>query len=196
MHAPTLQRRTVPGSAQPPQVRLICLACSEDHLSQYRAWAAELNEHIELVTVNVLAYGDLTTSLPLQNKCALVASLVERLQVYLRNPHALFGQGPGAQLAFALANHAAQLHPGQTRHLFVSTCDSPHATTAGESVAALNVPVTALYPSGYLARMLGWHDFSSREIELIELPEEQGNEPMFNQRLLQIINTHLGLLSL
>ncbi|CAK9891930.1 MULTISPECIES: thioesterase domain-containing protein [Pseudomonas] len=196
MHAPTLQRRTVPGSAQPPQIRLICLACSQDHLSQYRAWSVALNDHIELVTVNVLAYGELTTSQPPYNNCALVASLVERLQVYLRKPHALFGQGAGAQLALALANHTEQLHPGQTRHLFVSTCDSPQATTGDESVAALKVPVTALYPSGYLPRMLGWHDFSSREIELIELPEEPGDDPMRNQRLIQIINTHLGLLSL
>ncbi|SPO64333.1 thioesterase domain-containing protein [Pseudomonas sp. JV241A] len=195
MHAPTLQRRTVPGSAQPPQIRLICLACSQDHLSQYRAWSVALNDHIELVTVNVLAYGDLTRPLPLQNNPTLIAALVERLQVYLHKPHALFGQGVGAQLAFALARNTEQLHPGQTRHLFVSTSDSPSAD-AGEAPAGLKVPVTALYPSGYLPRMLGWHDYSCREIELIELPDDQGEAPRFNQRLIQIINTHLGLLSL
>ncbi|MGF6595215.1 thioesterase domain-containing protein [Pseudomonas sp. 2835] len=195
MHAPTLQRRTLSGSAQPPQIRLICLACSQDHLSQYRAWSVALNDHIELVTVNVLAYGDPVQSLPLQKNPALIASLIERLQVYLRTPHALFGQGAGAHLALSLARHSEQLHPGQTRHLFVSSSDSPLAN-ASEAPAGLKVPVTALYPSGSLPRMLGWHDHSCREIELIELPNEPGDAPLLNQRLIQIINTHLGLLSL
>jgi len=195
VHAPTLQRRTVSGSAQPPQIRLICLACSQDHLSQYRAWSVALNDHIELVTVNVLAYGDPIRSLPLHGNPTLIDSLIERLQVYLRKPHALFGQGAGAQLALALARHTEQLHPGQTRHLFVATSDSPQADPA-EAAAGLSVPVTALYPSGSLPRMLGWHDHSGREIELIELPDAAGDAPQLNQRLIQIINTHLGLLSL
>ncbi|QBF24550.1 hypothetical protein EXN22_02205 [Pseudomonas tructae] len=183
------------ASAQPPRIRLICLACSQDHLSQYRAWSAELNDQIELVTVNVLAYGSLNVAQPLQDHCTLVASLVERLQVYLGKPHALFGQGPGAQLALTLARHTEHLHPGQTRHLFVSNCDSP-LTPPDDAPGRLNVPVTALYRSGQLPRMLGWHAFSAREIELIELPDEPVDGPQRNQRLIQIINTHLGLLSL
>lgn len=63
----------------------------------------------------------------------------------------------------------------------------------------LNTPLTALYgsddPLDTAASMMNWREFTRREFELIEVcgnhffPQSQRN------RLLRIINTHLGLLS-
>ncbi len=66
--------------------------------------------------------------------------------------------------------------------------------------AGLSIPLTALYgsddPLDTAASMMNWREFTCREFELIEV---QGNhnflQPQRN-RLLHIINTHLGLLGI
>jgi len=63
----------------------------------------------------------------------------------------------------------------------------------------LDVPLTALYGSedsiDTAASMMNWHEYTHREFELIEVAGGHFFVRSQRLRLLQIINTHLGLLS-
>ncbi|WP_285423658.1 alpha/beta fold hydrolase [Pseudomonas sp. efr-133-TYG-103a] len=63
----------------------------------------------------------------------------------------------------------------------------------------LDIPLTALYGSDdnidTAASMMNWRSFTRREFELIELPGTNDFFKSQRNRLLHIINTHLGLLS-
>lgn len=63
----------------------------------------------------------------------------------------------------------------------------------------LDIPLTALYGSDDLldtaASMMNWRAFTRRAFELIEISGDHFFVRAKRQRLLQIINTHLGLLS-
>lgn len=63
---------------------------------------------------------------------------------------------------------------------------------------SLNIPLTALYGSDdttdTAASMMGWRDFTCREFELIEVSGAHDFVTSQRTRMLQIINTHLGLL--
>lgn len=181
-------------SGQPPRTRLICLACSQEHLEQYRAWSHALSDHIELVAVDVRRHAECSPCNPLQGPSALARTVAKYLHPYLEGPHALFGQRLGAHMAFELAQLAEREYPEQTRHLFVSSCDSPRVAKPAASENAIRIPVTVLYPPGTLPEMLGWHAFVRRELELIELPEHSVDKSYQDQRLVRIFNTHLGLL--
>lgn len=179
-----MQTRPQTPPELPVRIRLICLACSRQDLAQYRTWAQTLSDPIELVAVDACA----------QAPHMLARNLADQLQNYLAQPHALFGQGAGAHVAFALAAQAQGRYPGQTRHVFVSSCDSP-APTADGAPALLQVPMTVLYLPGTLAATLAWHAHARRALELIELPPQSVDPSLHNQRLVRIFNTHLGLLS-
>ncbi|MDF0733700.1 thioesterase domain-containing protein [Pseudomonas entomophila] len=192
--------QTPPASAfgdleQPSRIRLICLACSQQNLAQYRAWAHTLNDYIELMAVDVERDAGCAPSDPQRGPSALAHVIADRLQPFLSEPHALFGQHLGAHMAFELAQLAERRFPGRTRHLFVSSCDSPRVTAPFADEQALRMPVTVLYPAGALPGMLGWHAFARRELELIELPEPNPDTSSLDQRFVRIFNTHLGLLS-
>ncbi|HGM5583382.1 TPA: thioesterase II family protein [Pseudomonas putida] len=182
-------------SGQPPRTRLICLACRQEHLEQYRAWSNALSDHIELIAVDVRRHAECSPCDPLHGPSPLARTVAKHLHPYLKGPHALFGQCLGAHLAFELAQLAEREYPGQTRHLFVSSCDSPRVAEPGASANAIRLPVTVLYPLGALPEMLGWHAFVRRELELIELPDHRVDKSYQDQRLVRIFNTHLGLLS-
>jgi len=175
---------------QPPRIRLICLANTRQQLAQYRTWATTLSDPIELVAVDVPSIADFEQSLPISGR--LTQALVEQLQPYLMQPHAVFAQGQGAHIALALIQQVQGACPGLTRHLFVSSCDSPQFST---TYLPLHIPMTVLYPPGSLAAMLGWHSLVRRELELIELPVQAVDTSLLNQRLVRIFNAHLGLLS-
>ncbi|WP_083199893.1 thioesterase domain-containing protein [Pseudomonas defluvii] len=192
MHAHTPQQLTPLPCAQPGSIVLICFANSASSLVHYQRWQNDLNDHIELAPIDVSGYGATAGGSGTEDLCE---QLFERLQAYLRRPHALFGHNDGAHLAFEIAKRMQHVSPRLTRHLFVSMCDSP-ATSPCQTAHNLQVPVTALYPPGSLKRILGWRDYICRELELIELPSTQLDDPKLQQRLMQIINTHLGLLSL
>ena len=183
-----VQTRAQASSEQPTIIRLICLACSRQQLGQYRLWADALEAPCELIAVDLPPTG------PDRSQADLARTLAEQLEPYLAQPHALFGQGQGALVVLALTQRAQRTWPGQTRHLFVAGCDSP-VLTSSSAEAAIQVPMTVLYPSGALAAMLGWNRLASRGLELIELPADSTDKTLFNPRILRIINTHLGLLS-
>lgn len=193
MHVQTRQQSS---TETPSRVRLICLACTRQQLIQYRTWARTLSDPIELVAVDVPATVMPGALDPTQPASEQAKTLAEHLQPYLAQPHALFGQHQGAHVALALTHLAQGSYPGQTRHLFVSSCDSPAYTATGLAHPALQVPITVLYPPGALAAMLGWHSQARRALELIEMPAGTVDSSMLNQRLVRIFNTHLGLLGL
>jgi len=194
VHAQNYQEATDGDSGQLARIRLICLACSQENLERYRSWTTGLNDHIELVAVDVQREAECVPGTLLQPPTELAHALASRLQVFLDKPHALFGHDLGAHMAFQVAQVAEGLYPDQTRRLFVSSCDSPDAPPPGLFEAGLKTPVTALYPPGALTRMLGWHAFARRELELIELPEHAEDASHQDLRLIRIFNTHLGLL--
>ncbi|MDH0649566.1 thioesterase domain-containing protein [Pseudomonas sp. GD03858] len=176
---------------QSSRIRLICLACTRPQMIQYRTWAQTLSDPIELIAVDVPSAVQPSTLATAYPSTALAEILAERLQPYLAQPHAVFGQAAGAPLALALTQLAQGKHPGQTRHLFVSSCDSPELSAA----PVIQVPMTVLYPPGSMAAMLGWHAPARRALELIELPLPSAGSSLLNQRLVRIFNAHLGLLS-
>lgn len=88
MHVQTRQQSS---TETPSRVRLICLACTRQQLIQYRTWAHTLSDPIELIAIDVPA-----AVLPgTQPASTLAKTLAERLQPYLAQPHALFGQYQG-----------------------------------------------------------------------------------------------------
>ncbi|WP_194792206.1 hypothetical protein [Pseudomonas sp. UFMG81] len=172
-----------------PRIRLICLACDRRQLARYQTWAHVLGEPIELVAVDI-------TALTHTDQICATQTLIDHLESFLEQPHAIFGQQQGGCLALALTQLTQQRFPGQTRHLFVSGCDCPGPAASDVCEHGLQVPVTVLYPSGSLPTMLGWQDLAHRELELIELPAEAVDAPLLDQRLVSIVSTHLRLLSL
>lgn len=66
------------------------------------------------------------------------------------------------------------------------------------SSGCLDVPLTAFYgsedPLATANLMLNWREFTGREFELIEVAGNHFFIKSQRQRLLQVINTHLGLL--
>ncbi len=193
MHVQTLQGTTI---EPPARIRLICLAYDRQQLMQYRTWAQTLCDPIELIAADVPPSVRLDGFDPAQPPCPLARALLDKLQPYLAQPHAIFGQGLGAHVAVALTQLAQNHHPGQTRHLFVSTYDSPPPRLDITTSLAIQVPMTVLYLPGSLPAMLGWHSLARQGLELIELPAQSVDTSLLNQRLVRIINTHLGLLSL
>lgn len=187
MHEHTPQAR---APAQPPGIRLICLASKRQQLIQYRTWSRALSDPIELVAVDISATAHADGPYAPQSLPMLARTLASRLQPFLAHPHALFAQDEATHLALALAYLAQRSNPGQTRRLFVSSCDSPEATE-GVQTEHLQVPVTAFYPPDMLAAMLGWQRLAHRELELVELPAQSWPG---DQRLINILNAHLGLL--
>jgi hypothetical protein len=189
-----VQNQAATTTEAPPRTRLICLASHRQELIQYRTWAQTLSDPIELVAVDIPLCADLGAPAPAQSPAMLARTLAQLLQPYLAGPHAVFGQGPGAHVALALTQLAQHAYPGQTRHLFVSSSDSPELA-GSHSQLSIEVPITVLYPPGSLAAMLGWHSLGRRELELIELPASSDDTSLLNQRLVRIFNTHLGLFS-
>jgi surfactin synthase thioesterase subunit len=67
------------------------------------------------------------------------------------------------------------------------------------SSRGLSVPLTAIYgsedPLAPLESMVNWRECTRREFELIEVTGNHLFITPQRQRLLQIVNTHLGLLS-
>ena len=187
MHEHTPQARP---PAQLPSIRLVCLASNRQQLIQYRSWSRALRDPIELVAVDISATEHADGLDAPQPHTLLARTLASRLQPFLAHPHAVFAQDEAAHLALALTYLAQRSNPGQTRRLFVSSCDSPEAAEGGLT-EHLQVPVTAFYPPDTLAAMLGWQRLARRELELVELPAH--SQPG-DQRLLSILNAHLGLL--
>ncbi|MBA1204080.1 hypothetical protein G7009_20370 [Pseudomonas capeferrum] len=190
------QREVTVGGPDPsPGIRLICLACSRQDLQQYRAWSRVLSDNVELLVIEVQPLGDSAQGDASTAPSADAHALAKHLHVSLSEPHAIFGQHQGAQLAFELTMLAEASYPGQTRHLFVSSCDSPRFQATSNQPIVIKVPTTLLYPPGALANLLEWHGFIRRELELIELPDALTDPLLLNQRLVRIFNSHLGLLS-
>ncbi|MEN8642027.1 hypothetical protein [Pseudomonas sichuanensis] len=187
MHEHTPQAGT---PAQLPSIRLICLASDRQQLIQYRTWSRALSDPIELVAVDISATVPADELAAPQSLPSLARTLASRLQPFLAHPHAIFAQDEAAHLALALTYLAQRSNPGQTRRLFVSSCDSPEATEGGQT-EHLQVPVTAFYPPDTLAAMLGWQRLARQELELVELP---AHSLPGDQRLISVLNAHLGLL--
>ncbi|KTC38251.1 MAG: thioesterase II family protein [Pseudomonas sp.] len=237
------------NSGQAPQIRLICFPHAGAAAEPLRVWSTGLADHIELVLVNLPGHGPRRHETPCDNWPSLLEKTFAALAPWLKEPHALFGHGLGALLAYEAAKYAQERFPRQTRHLFVSGCRSPDSlphhpllhtlptaafreailTLGGSpleiprgqgdlqayehllrtglklfetwydtSSGCLNVPLTAFYgsedPLATAGHMLNWREFTTREFELIEVLGNHFFIKSQRQRLLQVINTHLGLL--
>ncbi|MGC5704399.1 thioesterase [Pseudomonas sp. NFXW11] len=249
MYTDTRQWTLVVNSGPATRIRLICFPQVGAAAEQLRVWATGLADHIELVVVNLPGHGSRRDEAPYDNWPSLLENTFAALEPWLGEPHALFGHGLGALLAYETSKYAQQRFPGRTRHLFVSGCRSPdslprrpllhslpleafreeilslggspleiprrqselhsyeHLLRTGlklfetwydTSSGCLEVPLTAFHgsedPLANASQMLNWREFTRREFELIEV---QGNHFFIKsqrQRLLQVINTHLGLL--
>lgn len=249
MHPDDAKWTLVINSGQPKGIRLICFPQAGAAPEQMRSWAAGLDDHIELVVVRLPGHGPRRHEAPYPDWPSLLGPTCAALQPLLSQPHALFGHGLGALLAYEAAKYAQQHCPGQTRHLFVSGCRSPDslprhpllhtlpieafreamltlgATPFGvlkdaddvqlyetllrnglklfetwydTSSDSLQVPLTAFYgnedPVAEASHMLNWSEFTQREFELVEVAGNHFFIKSQRQRLLQLINTHLGLL--
>lgn len=238
----------VVNSGQATGIRLICFPHSGAAAEPLRIWSTGLADHIELVVINLPGHGPRRTEPPCDDWQYLMESISTALGSWLAEPHALFGHGLGASLAYETAKYAQERFPQQTRHLFVSGCRSPdtppphpllhtlppetfreavltlgassqemprgkhelleyerllrsdlklfetwHDTASG----SLKMPLTAFYgsedPLATASHMLAWRAFTSREFELIEIAGSHFFIKSQRQRLLQVINTHLGL---
>nr|WP_178117946.1 alpha/beta fold hydrolase [Pseudomonas sp. R5(2019)] len=107
--------------------------------------------------------------------------------------HALLSRGIAPPEAVRNSERRLQFEPAIRSDLKLAELWSDQI---GES---LNIPVTALYgsddPLDSVASMMNWREFTRREFELIEVRGDHFFVTTQRKRLLQIINTHLGLLS-
>ncbi|WP_259740300.1 thioesterase II family protein [Pseudomonas brassicacearum] len=242
VHAHDTPWLTVINAGQATDIRLICFCEAGADPEQLRSWTQSLSEHIELLAFRFPGHGNPRNQTLYEQWPPLLVDAFAALQPYLSEPHALFGHGLGAILAYELAKLSEVRCPGQTRHLFISGCPSPdthpataplykgHAPssqgqlrdeTANDQLAAfealihsdlklleswadlssrsLHIPMTAFYgsddPLAPLESMVNWREFTRREFELIEMTGNHFFTTTQRHRLLQIINTHLGLLS-
>ncbi|MCU1749449.1 thioesterase II family protein [Pseudomonas sp. 6D_7.1_Bac1] len=242
MHARNTPWLTVINAGQATDVRLICFSEAGADPEQFRSWTQALSEHIELLAFRLPGPGNPQNQTPYEQWPPLLVDAFAALQPYLSEPHAFFGHGLGAILAYELAKLSEIRCPGQTRHLFISGCRSPdtrpataplhngHALSspgpfpdastnnqlaayealiqsdlklleswADPSSRSLHIPMTAFYgsddPLAPLESMVNWREFTRREFELIEMTGNHFFTITQRHRLLQIINTHLGLLS-
>ncbi|MFW0758681.1 thioesterase II family protein [Pseudomonas sp. H11T01] len=197
---------TVLNADQPTDIRLICFAQEGAGPDPFCSWAGGLNDHIELLIYTLPGHGKRQDETPYSEWSPLLADSFTALKSYLSEPHALFGHGLGAILAYELARLSEAQHPGQTRHLFISGCRSPDSQPVSSllhsllsSNRSLSVPLTAIYgsedPLAPAESMVNWREFTRREFELIEVTGNHLFITPARQRLLQIVNTHLGLLS-
>lgn len=206
VHAQDSQWLTVLTADPSTDIRLICFSQAEAGPDPFRSWVGRLNDHIELLIFTLPGHGQRQDETPYAEGSPLLADSFSALKPYLREPHALFGHGPGAMLAYELARLSEAEHPGQTRHLFISGCRSPDSQPASPLLQpppwadrSLSVPLTAFYgsedPLVPAQSMVNWREYTRREFELIEVTGNYLFITPQRQRLLQIINTHLGLLS-
>ncbi|MFJ2367208.1 thioesterase II family protein [Pseudomonas sp. NPDC087697] len=242
VHAQDTPWLTVINAGQATDVRLICFCEAGADPEQFRSWTQVLSEHIELLAFRLPGHGNPQNQTRYEQWPPLLVDAFAALQPYLSEPHALFGHGLGAILAYELAKLSEIRCPGQTRHLFISGYPSPDTrpatapqhnghvpssqglipdTTANDQLTAyealirsdlklleswadpssrsLHIPMTAFYgsddPLAPLESMVNWREFTHREFELIEMTGNHFFTTTQRHRLLQIINTHLGLLS-
>ncbi len=236
VHAQDTPWLTVINAGQATDIRLICFSEAGADPEQFRSWAPALSEHIELLAFRLPGHGHPQNRTLYEQWPPLLLDAFAALQPYLSEPHALFGHGLGAILAYELAKLSETRCPGQTRHLFISGCHSPdsrpataplHNPVAASDTAydhlhgayetlmrsdlklleswadpssrSLHIPMTAFYgsddPLAPLESMINWREFTHREFELIEMSGNHFFITTQRHRLLQIINTHLGLLS-
>ena len=206
LHTQDSKWLTVFNTDQPTDIRLICFSQAGAGPDLFCTWAQGLNDHIELLTFTLPTHGERQDETPDSEWSPLLADSFTALKPYLSEPHALFGHGLGAILAFELARLSEAQCPGQTRHLFISgrrSPDSPpispllHSQPSAD--LSLNVPLTAICgsedPQAPVESMVNWREFTRREFELIEVAGNHLFITPQRQRLLQIVNTHLGLLS-
>jgi hypothetical protein len=100
----------------------------------------------------------------------------------------MFAQDEAAHLALALTTWPSAATQGNpVACLFPAV--SPEAAEGGQP-APPGAGDRVLSP-GTLAAMLGWQRLARRELELVELP---AHSRPGDQRLLSILNAHLGLL--
>lgn len=121
-------------------------------------------------------------------------------------PSTLFNHMPAPELFQALETLNALTALQREDQAFLARleptlrCDLQLAESWSDTPGhSLGVPLTALYgsddPLDPLAAMLQWQQFTQQAFELIELPGDHFFVHTQRQRLLHIINTHLGLLS-
>lgn len=249
MYTDTRKWTLVIKPGQATRIRLICFPQAGAAAEQMRVWSSGLADHIELVVLNLPGHGPRRDEAPCDNWPSLLENTFAALDPWLGEPHALFGHGLGALLAYETSKHAQERFPQQTRHLFVSGCRSPDSlprrpllhslpiaafreailtlgasplemprgqndlqsyerllrnglklfeTWYDTSSGCLDVPLTAFYgsedPLATASLMLNWREFTGREFELIEVAGNHFFIKSQRQRLLQVINTHLGLL--
>ncbi|KAF0861878.1 thioesterase II family protein [Pseudomonas sp. LD120] len=249
MYTDNRQWTLVINSGQNTRIRLICFPQAGAAAEQLRVWSNDLADHIELVAINLPGHGPRHDEAPCDTWPSLLQSTFATLEPWLGEPHALFGHGLGALLAYEACKHAQEHFPEQTRHLFVSGCRSPDSlphrpllhslstdafheailslgasaleiprqpgelqayervlrsglklfeTWNDTSSGCLDIPLTAFYgsedPLATVNHVLNWREFTRREFELIEVAGNHFFIKSQRQRLLQVINTHLGLL--
>jgi surfactin synthase thioesterase subunit len=118
------------NTGQATDVRLICFCEAGADPEQFRSWTQALSEHIELLAFRLPGQGNPQNQTRYEQWPPLLIDAFAALQPYLSEPHALFGHGLGAILAYELAKLSETHCPGQTRHLFISGCRSPDTRPA------------------------------------------------------------------
>jgi medium-chain acyl-[acyl-carrier-protein] hydrolase len=90
--------RAVPGA----RARLICIPYAGGGAWSYRAWAPQLPDGVELLSVQLPGREDRLMEPPYNDVHTLVAELAGALEPELALPYALFGHSMGALIAFEL----------------------------------------------------------------------------------------------
>ncbi|WP_455920803.1 thioesterase II family protein [Pseudomonas putida] len=125
MHAQDNPWLMVKNSGQQAQMRLICFSCAGADPATPLAWADQLDDHIELVSVCLPGHGPRTGEAALNDWPTLLEHTFAQLKPLLAAPHALFGHCLGGSIAYEIAKRAIRAFPGQTHRLFIAGCRSP-----------------------------------------------------------------------
>lgn len=122
----------VPRRVEHPGARLVCFPHAGAGGWQFRTWAADLPEDVELVACHLPGREDRIAEPPLFDMNSVVRELAPRVAPLLAVPTVFFGLSCGARIAAALIAKLAASGSPLPKRLVVANCHPPH--TAGPLV--------------------------------------------------------------
>lgn len=120
------------------KIRLFCIPYAGGSAVSYNSWKAELEEYIELFTVELPGRGDRYREPMCSSMEEAVEDVYRSVNRYLDPPYAIFGHSMGSSLTYELFHKLKQTGHPLPVHLFFSGMNPPHINC--DDVLLYNLP--------------------------------------------------------
>lgn len=146
------------------QLRLFCFHYAGGNAGVFRAWRAELDPRVELVSIQLPGRGQRFNEPLLHTVDQVVQAVLGEIVPYLDIPYALLGHSVGAMLAYEVAC-ALQTHcTPAARELIVSGARAPQ-------IPRREPPVSCASDAVLIERVRGYRSMPEETLESPELME-------------------------